>query len=184
MRRQPGGHGAPDGARRRRLWQDRRRHDLVGVPGDSAAAGSWQSVAGLPAAVGGALQDVAVDGSKLVAVGYGAYRGPGLVWTSTDGSAWQPEPSAAALATVPLEALAVGPSGLVAFGDDCSGTTECLANVQAFQSADGSAWKASAPMTTRGEEGVSHAIWTGTQFVAVGRDTQPSSICRGSLDIG
>ncbi|HLY15155.1 MAG TPA: hypothetical protein VKR24_12460 [Candidatus Limnocylindrales bacterium] len=129
---------------------------------------------GLPEAAGGALQDVVVDGSKLIAVGYGSYRGPGLVWTSTDGSAWHPEPSAAVLATVPLEALAVGPSGLAAFGDDCSGTTECLANVQAFLSADGSAWTAAGPMTTRGLEGVSHAIWTGSLFVAVGRDTQPS----------
>lgn len=141
------------------------------APTDSiAAAGGWRSVTGLPAANGGALEDVAVDGSTFVAVGNGSYRGPGLVWTSTDGSSWLSGPNAAVLATVPLQAVVAGPAGLVALGNDCSGTGECLNNAEAFLSIDGSAWKAGGPMSVRGDEGVAHALWTGSLFLAVGRD--------------
>ena len=116
---------------------------LAACSGGSTGAGSsWQSVSSLPPSLGGALSSITVQGSTFFAAGYRGVRGPGLVWSSTDGRAWTAAPELA-LATSPLRAVTTGPKGILALGNDCSGGGECgLDHSQSYLSADGTTWTA------------------------------------------
>jgi hypothetical protein len=108
------------------------------TPSSSSPASSWHRVEALSGSAGGVVSDVIAAGPGFVAVGSVGLRGPGAAWTSADGLSWLATPGEAALTTLPLDAVAVTGTGLVAFGAACPGTGECLTtNEVTF---DGSAW--------------------------------------------
>ncbi len=144
---------------------------LAACSGGPAGGGSsWQSVSSLPPSLGGALSSITVQGSTFYAAGYRGVRGPGLVWSSADGRAWTAAPESSTLAAFPLRAVTTGPKGLLALGNDCSGSGECgLEFSNSFLSPDGSTWTAGG-LVGGSLVGMWDAAWTGTLYVAVGRD--------------
>jgi hypothetical protein len=76
--------------------------------------------------------------SGFAAIGSSGLRGPGTVWTSTDGIAWHPTPGETLLTTLIMTAVTATPTGLAGFGVECPATGECL--VPAVVTFDGSAW--------------------------------------------
>lgn len=146
------------------------------APAGGSASG-WQSVTGLPASLSGSLQSIAVQGSTFVAVGDRGVRGPGIAWSSPDGQAWTAAPTSPALASFPLRVVTTGPKGLLAIGNDCSGSGECgLDKSVSFLSPDGSTWTAGG-LIGGDLVGMWDAVWTGSMYVAVGRDgnSEPDS---------
>ena len=133
------------------------------------------------------MQDVAVAGGRLVAVGSiamsmgpNSYRYDPVMWTSTDGTTWvevnlDPE---VFTETTEFRSVAAGPSGFVAVGQNSQTSSCCLETPGVWWSADGLAWSSvsldqDAFVADRQSDFGVHAVAAGPGgYVAVGRDSR------------
>ncbi len=128
---------------------------------------TWHLAPGLPASEGASLARVIAAGPGFVAVGQRSYAGPGIAWTSVDGSTWQ---SATQVSGVTqgrvLLALGAGPGNVVAIGPMCGG--EC-GGAFPIVSTDGMTWTSGHQMPpVAGFSEAKDVVWDGHGFIAVG----------------
>lgn len=146
-----------------------------GGRGSSApAAGiTWSAATTLPSAPGGGLTRVIAAGPGFVAVGNAGPTGPGMLWTSSDGSAWQTAAQVPGLTDKRLLLTAAsGPAGVVAMGPSCSG--ECGGGYP-IVSADLASWTAGSAVKPADFSSVKDITWDGAKFVAVGDEITDAS---------
>ncbi|HLX34105.1 MAG TPA: hypothetical protein VKR30_02565 [Candidatus Limnocylindrales bacterium] len=109
----------------------------------------------------------------FVAVGSASYAGPGLVWSSGDGSTWQVASHVTDVTQNELLlTVAAGPSGTVALGPQCNG--ECSGGIP-IVSADLATWRTGTPLTPPFVVAVKDAIWDGSRYLAVGDEITDAS---------
>ena len=163
--------------------------------GDGAQLGDSWVAAQIPVVEGRAVdrvEAVTAGGPGFVAVGRGCEGGPceGIVWTSTDGMAWQrtsagdlvdtgAESAVSGLATTGPEIgmfdVAAGAPGIVAIG--YAARPDMAATIW-FSSDNGASWER-VRIGDVGSTRVNAIAWDGSQFVIVGEDR---SLWDGTLE--
>ena len=128
---------------------------------------TWQPAASLPASGGASLAKVIAAGPGFVAVGQSSYAGPGIAWTSADGSTWQSVTQVSQMTQGRvLLALGAGPANVVAIGPMCGG--EC-GGAFPIVSPDGMTWESGQQMPPLvGFSEAKDLVWDGHGFLAVG----------------
>jgi hypothetical protein len=137
-----------------------------------------QAVFGGPGAVGGTrINDLATDGTTIVAVGSDDTDGAGgAVWVSSDGRHWERVADSAGVFTdswPSVRAVTVGGPGFVAVGNEVGGPNRGAAAV--WVSADGRSWQrvTSDSFTGPGSRAMGDVTTLGSRVVAggqIGRD--------------
>ena len=136
---------------------------------------TWTRATAVPEVASGVLNDVALVGDVLVAVGWqtpepGSPRDDGLAWVSNDGITWSSGDGAESFAGSRILSVAEGSGRAVALGSGADGT------IRAWASADhAQTWDQATGLDAPAGSSVGAVIWTGERFVAVGEYLGPEA---------